>query len=277
MTRPAPDPPERWAAHRALADIVARFRDGCAGIPRAAWRRWLLALGLGYLATFLLLLALIATVHTATADGALWWEPRALDWIATRVPLSFSSAIWIQTFGTDIMLVFVILIGAGIAAWAARPFPALTIAAAYLLTDLVVRAGWMLWNRPRPGIILDGAAAPGFASFPSGHTAKTLAVYGTLAYLWGRSSGNTAERLLAATVALTIVGLVAIGRLRMGAHWPSDIAGGVIIGAAALATTIAALRAATRRRDATPPPNAPTAPAPPASPDTPPPGNTASA
>lgn len=65
------------------------------------------------------------------------------------------------------------------------------------------------------------------ASFPSGHALQALVVYGYLA-------GVLPERmrLLGAGVAGVIVFLVGSSRVALGAHWPTDILSGWLLGAA---------------------------------------------
>ena len=65
--------------------------------------------------------------------------------------------------------------------------------------------------------------APGDASFPSGHTAASLAAVFALRY-----SGS---RLWKPALALAVV--IALSRLYLYVHWPTDVAGGVVLGAAA--------------------------------------------
>ena len=81
-------------------------------------------------------------------------------------------------------------------------------------------------------------------SYPSGHSAQTVVVYGLLTWFWVSLSQSRVERGVAWMLLALLVALVGASRLRIGAHWPSDIAAGVVIGAAWLATLIVALRRA---------------------------------
>lgn len=65
--------------------------------------------------------------------------------------------------------------------------------------------------------------APGDASFPSGHTAASFAAVFALRY-----SGS---RLWKPALALAVV--IALSRLYLYVHWPSDVLGGMLVGAAA--------------------------------------------
>jgi membrane-associated phospholipid phosphatase len=175
------------------------------------------------------------------AGGRLKWEADFLRTIEKRA-FGFSSAVWFQTFGTDITLWILLLVTVGLSAWRGRPLSALSIILSYAVIDLVVRYGWASWARDRPDIIAQGIARPGFHSFPSGHTGKTLCIYGLLGYIWIRASKSWIERVFVVLIISSIALVVPLGRMRMGVHWPSDIMGGYILGLAWLAILIWALR-----------------------------------
>jgi undecaprenyl-diphosphatase len=102
----------------------------------------------------------------------------------------------------------------------------------------------MIWDRPRPELIVNGIAAPDLHSFPSGHMAQSTAVYGMIWYFWLRKIRFTGEYLLALTTLILWVGVVAVARLELGAHWLTDIGAGVLVGLVWLAVLITALRRA---------------------------------
>jgi len=62
---------------------------------------------------------------------------------------------------------------------------------------------------------------PGDASFPSGHTAASFAVVFAL-----RTAGSPLW-----VPALVLASLIAFSRLYLYVHWPSDILGGIVLGA----------------------------------------------
>ena len=235
-----------WVAIRVASDLVARFREGASTIPDRAWRQWAATLAAGCAVVLLLVVGLVHGGRRLAYGGAFAWEADFLRALEASLPLSFSTAVWLQSLGTDITLAIVVAFAAGVAAMDRRPLHALSIVIAFVGLDLIVRFAWILWDRPRPDLILEGIAAPGFASFPSGHTAKSTAVYGMLAFLWARSSSSASERATAAFLALAAVCLVLLGRLRMGVHWPSDILAGALIGLAWLTALAAALSRAER-------------------------------
>jgi len=82
------------------------------------------------------------------------------------------------------------------------------------------------------------------ASYPSGHTAAALAVYGGLVLLLTSRFPTRALRILAWVVAIVIPVLVALARMYRGMHHPLDAAGGLVIGVGALLVLLFATRAA---------------------------------
>ena len=91
----------------------------------------------------------------------------------------------------------------------------------------VTRAVKIASGRARPSVEVDaGFNGPRFTAkyhaFPSGHTASSAAFFGVLAF------ANL--RVFAALLPLPL--LIAFSRLYLGAHHFSDVAGGMIIGAA---------------------------------------------
>jgi len=91
------------------------------------------------------------------------------------------------------------------------------------------------------------------ASYPSGHTAASIALYGGLLLLVASRFENRAVRIAALLVGIAIPLFVAWARMYRGMHHPTDVGAGVFMGLAALAVIVfvaRATRAAARRRDA---------------------------
>ena len=108
--------------------------------------------------------------------------------------------------------------------------------ASYRATTLVV-------HRDRPSVPrLEHL--PVNASYPSGHTAAAIAVYGGLVLLLTSLVKNRIFRVLAWTIAVAIPAFVAISRMYRGMHHPLDVAGGVLVGIAALIVLVFACRVA---------------------------------
>jgi membrane-associated phospholipid phosphatase len=91
----------------------------------------------------------------------------------------------------------------------------------------------------RPALYAHGVRLSGFhASYPSGHTLRTVLVATAVASAWPRL------RLVAAAWAATSIVLIELG----GQHVPSDIAGGLLLAGALLATTWSLRRGSTWSR-----------------------------
>lgn len=205
-------------------------------------RKWVRTIALGFVGMVLLVFALVAIGKALQRNGSLEWETPFLTSLGTSGPFSLSTAVWWQTFGTDITLIIMILLTTGIAVWVKRPLTAWSIVLAFVVMDPIVRVGWFLWDRARPRVLYEGVASPAFHSFPSGHTGKTLAVYGILAFIWIRASRSWIERLIALAVLASIAVVVPLGRLSMGVHWPTDILAGWTLGLYWLVILALALR-----------------------------------
>jgi undecaprenyl-diphosphatase len=232
----------KWALLNLARTLNSKFEKDWRSIrfaERRAWARLVLA---GVLAAIATLYGAIALVR-ATSGGAnhLAWEERVLQAIESG-PIGFGTAVWIQTFGADFMLAFVVLTTAALAVWNDRPLLAVTILMSMIFMDALVRVGWFSFARHRPDIIAQGIASPGFHSFPSGHTSKTLAVYGLLAAQWFQTSRSRMEKTLIVALTVLIAAMVPYGRMRMGVHWPTDVLAGYLVGGVWLGFVIAAAR-----------------------------------
>ena len=108
--------------------------------------------------------------------------------------------------------------------------------ASYRATTLVIHS-----HRPR---VVRLEHLPVNASYPSGHTAASVAVYGGLALLLTSRFTNSPFRASAWALALAIVAYVAVSRMYRGMHHPLDIGGGIVVGFAAIGVIVFACRTA---------------------------------
>lgn len=82
------------------------------------------------------------------------------------------------------------------------------------------------------------------ASYPSGHTAASIAVYAGLVLLLTSRFTTGAVRVVAWTLAVLLPVFVALSRMYRGMHHPLDVAGGLVVGIGAIAVLLFACRAA---------------------------------
>ena len=107
--------------------------------------------------------------------------------------------------------------------------------ATYRLTTLAVHS-----HRPRVHRL---ESLPVNASYPSGHTAAAIAVYGGLALLITSRFTNVSVRIGVWLLAAAVVAFVAAARMYRGMHHPLDVGGGIVVGIAALCVLVLACRA----------------------------------
>lgn len=189
--------------------------------------------------------AAITLIAERNADPLTEWDTGWLLWWE-RGPVSFSNAILLESFGNLAYMVPLTLAAAVVAARHRRALLALSFPVAYVLQRPLVLLGWWIWERERPKLIAGGIAAPGLHSFPSGHVALMLSVYGLLGWLWWRASRSRVERVFVIVLLAALLLVTGSARVRLGSHWPSDIFAGYAIGAAWVATVIVALHRAER-------------------------------
>jgi membrane-associated phospholipid phosphatase len=92
----------------------------------------------------------------------------------------------------------------------------------FVLTTLLV-------HRARPTVVrLDNA--PPTSSFPSGHTAASVALYGAIATLVIAFGARPMWRRLAIAIAIIVPVVVAASRLYRGMHYPTDVLAGGLLG-----------------------------------------------
>jgi membrane-associated phospholipid phosphatase len=104
----------------------------------------------------------------------------------------------------------------------------------FLLVTLMV-------DRDRPPVRhLD--EAPPTSSFPSGHTAATIALWGALAVLASERARSALVRGLFLTLAVLLPLMVASSRLYRGMHFPTDVVGGILLGGLWLLATVRGIR-----------------------------------
>ncbi|HWE80611.1 MAG TPA: phosphatase PAP2 family protein, partial [Gaiellaceae bacterium] len=106
---------------------------------------------------------------------------------------------------------------------------------AYRVTTLVIHE-----HRPRVHRL---EQLPVDASYPSGHTAASIAVYGGLVLLLTSKVENRVVRAVAWAVAAAIPVYVGLSRMYRGMHYPLDVMGGALLGIGALCVVVFACQA----------------------------------
>jgi membrane-associated phospholipid phosphatase len=236
--RQAPGPLDGLSAgdrEAALARRGLRLRDGVlSGLYLIAWAVAIMLAG-----TLIGLALAKLGAHQAVGRADLGVS----RWLAAHRSHDWNTATHVATGAAETLTITIlaVLTVAGTAlAWRRWREPMLVAAAVTgeVVTFLVIA---LLVHRPRPPVAhLD--AAPPTSSFPSGHVAAAIALYGSWAVLaWQRARSAVPRRLL---VLLAIVVPVAVGLARMyrGMHYASDVLAGAALGAAWVAVSMHAVR-----------------------------------
>jgi undecaprenyl-diphosphatase len=122
------------------------------------------------------------------------------------------------------------------------------LAGTVLLADVSSEALKVFYDRPRPDLVPHGTYVYS-ASFPSGHSTLSTAMYLTLAMLVASLEPRQASKVMAFTLAAALSLGIGFSRVYLGVHWPSDVLAGWALGGAwALAAWFVLLRLG-RRED----------------------------
>lgn len=133
----------------------------------------------------------------------------------------------------------VAIVAAALRRWLVAGFAAFAL----MVESLTYRVSSLLVPRERPSVRrLDDL--PADASYPSGHTAASVAVYAGLVLLLTSKITDRRGRAAAWAIAVLVPVLVALSRMYRGMHHPLDVGGGVLIGLGAITVVLFACRAA---------------------------------
>lgn len=233
-----------WFLIAAIQELWRRFRLGFRDIPASAWRQWGSTIATGFGITAIATAILTRLGQFFQERGLQAWDESLLRWILDHAPMSFAQGITWQSPGNLVGMLPVVLCAVAIAAWSSRALIATTLTVAYILQFAIAWTGWGFWSRDRPNLVADGIAAPGLHAFPSGHALVIMTVHGLIAYLWLRAARSPLERLVAIALFLIWMTLIGLSRLVLGAHWPTDIIAGYLLGFLWLLTLVTALHRA---------------------------------
>lgn len=209
---------------------------------RRAVQRGSLSLFTGFLIVFLLALGFVKLTREVVENETLGVDRSiALAVHALATPTLTTLMVIITDLGDQALLLFIpvsLILGLWIW-WHARPhsyervlalldafLPAFATLGALILSE----AFKLLISRPRPDFFPPLANEQG-PSFPSGHMLLSVAFYGSCAYLLGRHA-PLIRRLALYLLAVVIVLAVGFSRIYLGVHYPSDVLGSTLLGAA---------------------------------------------
>lgn len=165
-------------------------------------------------------IAVESWVHGFTSP---WLTPcmRTLTWIGS--PFAVTPAV---------------LLAVAVLWWRRLRDDASLVAAAALGGVLLDEVMKFYFKRARPNVPWAFVHEHSF-SFPSGHSVMAIVMYGVIVYkTQDKLRSKWARAVLMAAAFLMVVG-IGVSRIYLGAHYPSDVAGGYFVGAVWLAAVIA--------------------------------------
>jgi undecaprenyl-diphosphatase len=86
---------------------------------------------------------------------------------------------------------------------------------------------------------VNGVGLDDIAVFPAGHALRATVFYGLVAFCIARLSSDRRQGLIAYGVALTLIVAIGLVRIYLNLHYPLDVLGGWIAGAALLSVLVA--------------------------------------
>jgi membrane-associated phospholipid phosphatase len=232
----------RWVAAEEAKRTWRTFRADWLAIPRERRKRFAMTLTLAWAVAGALVIGLTYGMQSLLSPELEAAEREWLERLVDSEPIPYSLAVYLESPGNGPIIMTATFLTAIFFSRRHRPLWALSVLASTLMVGAVVLIGWFLWERERPDFLYEGLPASSVSAFPSGHTSMALPFYGFLAYLWIRGSPSYAERLVATFLLLGGMATMLLAQLVLGVHWPSDLAGGAVLGAFWLAALIAALR-----------------------------------
>lgn len=155
---------------------------------------------------------------------------------------------WISELGSTLWLTLVTF---AIGFWQWRKGRGLIGLAAMLASaanGLAIRGLKADFERIRPEHLHVGPLEPGF-SYPSGHSAGSILVYGILAWLLTRD-WPARRRWLAFGLAILMAVLIATTRVLLQVHYLSDVVGGLLLGGGILLLAMVWIRSRERQQAA---------------------------
>jgi undecaprenyl-diphosphatase len=170
------------------------------------------------------------------------WDDSVSQWLVQHRTAWLDHLTAGGTFVANTIPVIAVVVVAGAGFLIARHWrEPLFLVSALVLEFVVFLTANTLIDRDRPNVPrLD--STPATASYPSGHIAATIVVWGGLAIIVMACTHRRAPRLIAFLVAAVFAVLVGFARVYRGMHHVTDVLAGAVLGVGALVLALTAVR-----------------------------------
>ena len=174
-------------------------------------------------------------VHPLRNSGLVRWDTNVVRWLAAHrtASLTHLSAFWSKSADAPSIIAVGVVVSLVLAV--RRRWDQI----AWLGAILAVELGTFLTisyavGRKRPTVAHLGSV-PSTGSFPSGHIAATLVLYGFVTYLLWCNGASPLLRAIAGVWSMIAAASVGWARMYRGMHHPLDVAAGAVMGLSLLA------------------------------------------
>jgi membrane-associated phospholipid phosphatase len=219
----------RFAGH---SPILVFFLTTLAGYVMLA----ALTVGLGFL-----LVDVLLPVHAIGHS-----DEAVNDWLASHRSPGLSDASYVGSMIGDIPFIPAVVILTALGAAIMRRWRIVAFVLGAIAVEVATyRVASLTVHRQRPAVPrLNPEHLPLNQSYPSGHVAASMVVYVGLALLVSSRLHDRRWKIPLWALAFALPLVVAFSRMYRGMHHPTDAAAGLLIGLAALAIALFAVRAA---------------------------------
>lgn len=175
------------------------------------------------------------SIHLQTISS---FDEPIIDFVQSAEVSGLTSIMKLFTnIGSTTSVTLLAILTLGVLLWKKYRAQAVLFTIVLVGTGILNQVLKLIFKRERPDFnrLID----IGGYSFPSGHTMMAFSLYTVLAYIVWRNLKTTGSRIAIAIVAIFMIVMIAVSRIYLGVHFPSDIVGGILASSVWLFASIA--------------------------------------
>lgn len=175
------------------------------------------------------------SIHLQTISS---FDEPIIDFVQSAEAPGLTSIMKLFTnIGSTTSVTLLAILTLGVLLWKKYRAQAVLFTIVLIGTGILNQVLKLIFKRERPDFnrLID----IGGYSFPSGHTMMAFSLYTVLAYIVWRNLKTTGSRMAIAIVATFMIVMIAVSRIYLGVHFPSDIVGGILASSVWLIASIA--------------------------------------